>query len=105
MSGLSYILFAALIVWFWHDSLRTRELATTVSKRACSDKLVQFLDQTVALARIGLRWTRQGIRLRRIYSFEYSIEGVGRRQGEVVMLGSRLESLSIDISAQESGEQ
>ena len=105
MSGLSYILLAGLIAWFWHDSLRTRELATTLSKRACKDKLVQFLDQTVALARIGMRWTQQGIRLRRIYSFEYSIEGVGRRQGEVIMLGSRLESLSIDISTQEPGEK
>ena len=95
MSGLLYILIALLVSLFWVDSLRAREAATEHAKRACKKHQLQFLDQTVALGSIRLRWTLQGIRLRRAYNFEYSIEGAGRERGEITMIGSRFESIDI----------
>jgi hypothetical protein len=97
MDTLSILLAAFAVAWFWLDSLRAREIATGISRAACDRQDVQFLDQTVALRRIGLRWPPQGMRLRRVYTFDYSEEGVGRRTGHLVMLGMDLEELSLGL--------
>lgn len=80
-----------LIAWVWLDGARARELATALARRYCESRGLQFLDDTVSLARIGLRWTRDGMRIRRMFRFEFSLEGVGRRTGYVLLLGTRLE--------------
>ena len=96
-STLNLLLLLMLIIWFWRDSLRVREIATSVSRSACHSHGVQFLDQTVALRRIGLRWLSVGLRFRRVYQFDYSLEGSGRLTGYIVMLGTQTETLRIDI--------
>jgi hypothetical protein len=94
-------LFAILLVLVlglvWLDTLRAREMATGLARRACDREGVQFLDQAVALRRLGIRWTREGLRLRRLYRFEFSEEGTGRRSGDLVLLGLRLECLKLDL--------
>jgi hypothetical protein len=97
MYGLTALAAFALVIWFWLDSLRAREIATGIGKAACARYEVQFLDQTVALSRLGLRWGSQGIRLRRVYRFDFSEEGVGRRTGYLVMLGMNLQELSMAL--------
>ncbi len=96
-STLNLLLLLMLLIWFWRDSLRVREIAIQVSRTACRSHGVQFLDQTVALRRIGLRWLRVGLRFRRVYEFDYSLEGSGRMTGYIVMLGNQSETLRIDL--------
>lgn len=86
---------------FWLDSSRARELANAISRAACDKRGVQFLDETVAFARMGLRWTREGLRIRRMFRFEFSPEGVTRRSGYVLLLGTRLEALHLDWPEQQ----
>ncbi len=81
------------IVWIWLDSARAREFANTLAERYCTNRGLQFLDQTVSLSRVGVRWTSNGLRIRRMFRFDFSLEGVGRRTGYVLMLGSTLESI------------
>ncbi len=102
IDALTTILLLLLIGWFWLDSLRARETAIVLSRRACEARGVQFLDQAVALRRIGLRWTRQGVRLRRVYRFEYSEEGTGRSMGYLVLRGLVLEELSLGLPSRTS---
>ena len=97
MTSLSFILLLLLIAWFWLDSLRAREIATGICRAACEQRQVQFLDQTVALRRLYLRWPSTGVRIRRVYRFDYSEEGVGRHTGHVIMLGTALEQLSMGL--------
>ncbi|HEC16613.1 MAG TPA: DUF3301 domain-containing protein [Sedimenticola sp.] len=98
MSGsLATILLLILAVWLWLDSLRAKEQAVGICARACDEHLVQLLDQTVTLHRLGLRWGPEGIRLRRIYRFDYSEDGTGRHTGHLVLVGSRLEELSMGL--------
>jgi len=97
MSTLLGISIPLLLFWFWLDSARARELATAISDAACRERGLQFLDQTVALTRISLRWTSQGIRMRRTFRFDFSEEGVGRRTGHVTMLGIQLEEFSLGL--------
>ncbi|MDJ0807119.1 MAG: DUF3301 domain-containing protein [Gammaproteobacteria bacterium] len=100
-STLNLLLLVMLVVWFWRDSLRVREIANQVSRMACRSHGVQFLDQTVSLRRIGLRWLRVGLKLRRVYEFDYSLEGSGRLTGYIVMLGDQTETLRIDLPPRE----
>ena len=97
MSTLSGILIIALGFWFWLDSARAREIATGACEAACRQRDLQFLDQTVALRRIGLRWTRRGLRLRRLFRFDYSEQGAGRHTGHITLVGIDLEEFSLGL--------
>lgn len=97
MSNLIAILALLLLGWFWLDSLRAREIAIGICRAACEQRSLQFLDQTVALVRLGLRRTGEGLRLRRVYRFDFSEEGVGRRSGYAILVGMDLEELSLGL--------
>ncbi len=86
-----------LLGWFWLDASRAREMAVGLAQRACQERGVQLLDQAVALRRLGLRWRTQGLRIRRVYRFEFSTEGVRRSSGYLVLLGLHLVDLSLGL--------
>ncbi len=100
MSNLLAIFLLLVLGWFWLDSLRARELAVGICQAACAQRDLQFLDQVVALHRLGLSWRSEGLRLRRIYRFDFSEEGVGRRSGYLVLRGLSLEELSFGLPTQ-----
>ena len=85
------------IVLFWLDGARAREFATALVGELCQRRGLQLLDGTVALARIGVRRTAEGLRLRRMYRFDFSAEGVGRRAGYLLLLGSAVERVIFDL--------
>lgn len=97
MSNLFSILLLLLLGWFWLDSLRAREIALGISKAACEQRGLQLLDQAVVLRRLGFSWRAEGIRLRRVYRFDFSEEGVGRHSGYLVLRGINLEDLSFGL--------
>jgi hypothetical protein len=85
---------------YWYDSLRARERALLAGRAACEHERVQFLDETVALSSLRVGRDEAGrLRLRRFYAFEFSdplLEGGNnRRDGSVVMLADRVESLTL----------
>ncbi|HIE55199.1 MAG TPA: DUF3301 domain-containing protein [Chromatiaceae bacterium] len=95
LSTLASIMILGLLTMLWLSGARTRELAVAIGRKACEREGYQLLDDSVALQRLGLRWTSQGLRLRRMYRFEYSIDGTLRETGYVLMLGHKLESIHI----------
>ena len=97
MSTFTGIILIALALAFWVDSLRTREAAIRHCRNRCRERGLQLLDQTIALARIRLRWTTQGLRFQRVYRFEYSEEGMERWDGHLTMLGARLQEFSLGL--------
>jgi hypothetical protein len=103
-TSLNFLLALGLIIWFWRESLRVRESATRISRQACKSYGIQFLDQTVALQRLRLRWLR-GLHLQRTYQFDYSLEGEGRRTAYLVMLGRQHLSLHLNLPETVSEEQ
>lgn len=85
-------------ILLWVGSMRAREFAEAAARAACKRNDLQFLDETVALAEWGLaRDTRGQMRIRRIYSFEFSIGGTERRSGTVRMLGFRVRGIALDL--------
>ncbi|MGP1680051.1 MAG: DUF3301 domain-containing protein [Burkholderiales bacterium] len=94
MLELSTLLILAALVWLWFDSMRARERALALGKRACARDGLMFLDETVECVALGLGRDGYGrLVLRRTYGFEFSDTGNNRRSGSIVMLGGEVESL------------
>jgi hypothetical protein len=81
-------------------SVRVRELAVQAVVRASKRDDFQLLDQSVHVQRLSMsrddtrRW-----RIWRQYRFDYSYDGVERRQGHVIMLGKQLQSVIVSERA------
>ena len=87
--------FGALCLYFL-GAIRVRELAVQAVGRAGRQDDFQLLDQAVHISRISLSRDRQGRwRIWRQYRFDYSYDGVERRQGHVIMLGKELQSITV----------
>ena len=93
MGNLLLLLVMGSVLLFWLTGARAREFATGLAQRYCRQRGMQFLDGTVSLARVGIRWTNAGLRVRRMFRFDFSLEGVGRRTGYILMLGTDLEAV------------
>lgn len=84
--------------WLWFDSLKAREMAISATKAACTSEDLLLLDDTVAIRRISVRRDADGVvRLRRLYDFEYSDTGDDRSAGSVVILGSRVLVINLNL--------
>ena len=90
---LTLILLGAAVLWFWQDSLAARESANAAAKEACTRLGLQFLDGTVAFARLALVRVDGRLQLRRTYVFDYTATSIERRQGFVLLTGRRIESI------------
>lgn len=94
--GLAIALIAAG-AFVWADSLRARERALRAGRSACQRYHVQFLDDTVAFARLRLARDQDGqLKIARTYTFEFSDTGNNRRHGAIVMLGGELLDLQLE---------
>lgn len=77
-------------------AVRVRELAVHAVTRVSKQDDFQLLDQSVHIQRISMsrddakRW-----HIWRQYRFDYSYDGVERRQGFVIMLGKQLQSVVV----------
>jgi len=93
-STLGLILVVTAVAWFWQNSLAARERANAAALDACERLSLQFLDGTVAFARIALVRNDLGrLSLQRTYVFDYTADSIARRQGFVVLSDSRIESI------------
>ena len=94
METIYLLFFFIVLAWFWFSTIRARDVALLVCKRACREMNVQLLDDTVALRRIGIRRNKHGrLQVRRLYGFEYSTGNESRLEGCLIMLGSQVETL------------
>ena len=83
--------------WYWYAGMQAREQAIAVGRRTCADSGLQFLDDSVALARTRFARNGQGqLQFQRDYRFEFSDTGNNRRPGVIRMLGDRVEWVSLD---------
>lgn len=95
-STLVLLLIAIVIAAIWHSALQAREQANSVAIDACKRLNVQFLDGTVAFSAIRpVRDAEGNLNWRRSYLFDYTEDGVTRRQGFVVLLGRAVEAVGL----------
>ncbi len=91
MDILFILLLLAVLVKIWSDYTTMRELADQHCRRLCRQHDLQLLDDSIALKKIyPLVWWYLPWILRRVYYFDYSLEGVERYQGELIFDGKQL---------------
>ena len=93
--------FALLLIiagaFLWADSLKARERAIRAGRSACERYQLQFLDDTVAFARLRLARDEEGqLKISRTYTFEFSDTGNNRRHGAIVMLGADVADMHLE---------
>ena len=87
--------FGGACVYFL-SAIRIRELALQAVQRASRDGDFQLLDQSVHIQRLSLSRDEEGRwRIWRQYRFDYSYDGMQRRQGHVIMLGKKLQAVVV----------
>jgi hypothetical protein len=95
--SLLFLLLLAALGWFWFDSMHALEIARNAGKCACVAANVQFLDDTVASVSLALVRDKSGRRvLRRSYRFEFSETGNTRLEGQLIVLGDIIESVTME---------
>ena len=95
--SLLFLLLLGALGWFWYDTLHVLEIARSAGMQACKDSSLQFLDGTVANVRLALARDSSGRRVfRRTYRFEFSETGNSRLEGRLVMLGDKVESITLE---------
>ena|SRR5205814_1746586 len=91
------ILAIALAAFLWADSLKARERAIRAGRSACERYQLQFLDETVAFARMRFERDDEGqLKIARTYTFEFSDTGNNRRHGAIVMLGAEVADMHLE---------
>ena len=81
--------------WIWH-LLGVRQRAVAAAKRHCRKLQLQFLDESVYLAKFRFRLVAAMPRLIRHYGFEFTVTGEQRYQGDVIMMGSRVQQIELE---------
>lgn len=95
---LTGLLLLAAAGWLWLDSLKAREVAVSIARSACKAESMLLLDDTVAIAKLSLARGDEGqAALRRVYDFEYSDTGNDRWPGTIVMLGSQVIVVNLNL--------
>lgn len=89
------VLVVVISAW-WATTLNARERAKDFAGRFCRLNDWQLLDQTVSLYRSQLQSTSDGLRLLRVYRFEFSTDGANRHRGYLHMLGKDLGDIHTD---------
>ena len=94
-----------IIAWFWHDAMRGRELAISISRNFCQQHNWQFLDDAVICKGISVKRDNSGyLRLCRVYQFEYYNEEEKRKinvisicGGEIISIGAQSQNNIIEL--------
>jgi hypothetical protein len=95
--ALTLLVASMLGTLLWADSLKARERAVRAGRSACERYRLQFLDDTVAFARMRLARDDEGqLKIKRTYTFEFSDTGNNRRHGAIVMLGGDVADMHLE---------
>ena len=97
MTSLILLLLIVIAVLFWQASLRSRDLAIRTARETCRSQDLQFLDGTATLRQIRPYYSRnKGPGIRRIFSFDYSDNGIDRQSGCIIMENAHVSAVLLD---------
>lgn len=91
LSEIIILLMFIACLWFWLDSIHTKEIAARAGKKNCINEGVDFLDDTVEITRIRLKRDAIGkLHFYREYQFEFSSDGSQRYRGKLTVFGKQV---------------
>jgi len=87
----------AAVVYFVYDGLRSKELAVRAGRRYCQRHDLQFLDETVALNKLGISRLEHGyLGFARHYTFEFCSDGSHRYHGKLEVRGAWVGNIKLE---------
>ena len=92
-------------VWYFFDAMRAREAATAIAREYCNQSRLQFLDGTVGLRTVALKWLDGRPRLHRRYEFYFCDPDNKRNVGVVTISGFELDEFILPASVQQQTKQ
>lgn len=98
LTDISLLGFLVLGISYWWQARGYKTLALEYAWQRCQQLELQLLDQSVVLRKMRLRRGRNGsLQWQRTYEFEFASTGEQRYRGSVVLDGSRLLRLDLDV--------
>ena len=87
------VMFAA---WYWLKARELKDLALRTATRHCQDLSLKLLDDSVVLRALRLRRDQTGqLRWLRRYRFDFTSTGDDRYQGEITLLGAKVQQIHL----------
>jgi hypothetical protein len=97
MTPLSLLLLILLLLWLWRTGQDSRDTAIVTARETCERQGLQFLDGTPELQKIRPCFSRHGgPGLQRIYTFDYSADGIERKTGCIIMHNTQVSAVLLD---------
>ncbi len=97
LSLLFWLTFFAAIVALWWQSDKVKSQALNHALLHCRRLNLQFLDQTMVLSGIKPARNDHGrLVLRRLYQFEFTVNGETRHKGSMELLGNAVQSIQLE---------
>lgn len=97
-SELLLIIIIAIVVLFWLDGIRIKEIARDVAGRLCLKSQLHLLDDTVALKSFRMARDEHGrVRLVRRFLFEFTSDGTQRYNGHIEMMGRHVRDVQLSV--------
>jgi len=85
-----------LAVWYWLRARELKEQSLKAAAKYCDELSLKLLDDSVVLKKISPVKSSQGHRcLKRLYHFEFTSTGEDRYQGEIVLIGRKIEHIKL----------
>ena len=92
------LLLISLVVVYWFDAMRAKEVARSASMKACNHSDVSFLDDTVSLKKLCLRRNAHGhLSIYREYQFDFSSDGYSRHHGSIIVHGRQISNVDLGV--------
>ena len=93
-----FIIFTfAPLIWLWLDAMKIKEAVRHKAAILCKQNHVQFLDDTVQLSRFTIdRQAFWQLRLKRVYSFEFTNNESIRYHGHIIVIGRSIVETYMD---------
>lgn len=91
-----WYIFFAIVTLFWWRTHEIKQIAHRLAKRHCGEMEVQFLDDSVVLRRIRLKYHNGHVSLLRTFQFEFATKGDARYQGEMIFAGFKLQTIELE---------
>jgi hypothetical protein len=97
MSSFTLLVVIGLLVWFWLECLKSRDIAIQVARSSCRQQELQLLDGTVSLRTVRPYYRNcDDFGLKRTYTFDYSGDGISRQTGCMVLYNNRVVSIVLE---------
>ena len=97
MSDLFILFGIVLVASYWWQAKGVKEIALAAAKRHCDAVDVQFLDEFVMTHRLWFKRNDEGrVAIWRSYIFEFCTNGDVRYNGQVVTLGRKVLSVTLE---------